>query len=118
MINSVFAFSPDDERHSRYAAAQAVVAHLEDLRTVRVSINREADACAWVDVREPALSHPKGSHSADHRRGEQTDLGPGSLVMTRFNGVTIRAASDTLPLKSAHGRGDVLHSRRPLALAA
>jgi hypothetical protein len=67
MRNVCANYTLSDERNAYFEAGHAVVACLEGLHVVSVSINCEADACAWIDVREPAQSRPGNSASSDHR---------------------------------------------------
>jgi len=59
----------DDERNAYFEAGHAVVAWLEGLEIVRISIDGEGDASPWIEICEPELNLPyvtasDGGHKA------------------------------------------------------
>jgi hypothetical protein len=59
--------TPSDKRNAFFEAGHAVIAWLEGLEIVQVSIEAEDDAASWIDVREPDLSQSRLRSSSKAR---------------------------------------------------
>jgi hypothetical protein len=59
--------TPSDERNAFFEAGHAVIAWLEGLEIVQVSIEAADDAASWIDVREPDLCHSHLRSSSNSR---------------------------------------------------
>jgi hypothetical protein len=55
-------------RDAHFEAGHAIVAWLENLEIIRVSINRDGDASSWIEIREPVLSPSRLRSSPRVRR--------------------------------------------------
>jgi hypothetical protein len=59
--------TPSDKRNAFFEAGHAVIAWLEGLEIIQVSIESGDDAASWIDVREPDLSQSRLRTSSEAR---------------------------------------------------